>query len=428
MKITYLIVLFIACSFAVTAQVPVPAETQNTPIAIVHATAHLGNGKVIENALVTFDQGKITRVEPIGNTTPVLTGFTVIEATGQQLYPGLIAASSRVGIQGIKAIRQSDDYQELGELTPNVRALVAYDAESEVIPTLRFNGVLMAQSTPSGSFMAGSSSVMMLDAWNWEDAVYKADDGIHVYWPSKISAPRPWMGETEPKENLKYQSDIRELRDYLRDVNAYSGQPVNLKLAAGQGLIDSTKTLFIHVDEAQEIMNAVQICENAGVKRIVIVGGKDAWYVKDFLKENRIPVLLEGTHNLPSRIGEDVYMPYKLPFLLHKAGVNVGLFYSGWLYNARNLPFDAGTAAAYGLGKETALEMVSSNVAQILGIDKTCGTLEVGKDATMVLSEGDLLDMSTNNIIKAYIQGRDIDLEGRQQELYHRYRHKYGLE
>jgi imidazolonepropionase-like amidohydrolase len=193
-----------------------------------------------------------------------------------------------------------------------------------------------------------------------------------------------------------------------------------------QPLFNGVAKLFIHADEAKEIISAVRFARSYGVEDIVLVGGADAILVLDFLLAENIPVIYERIHELPLREWNDVDAPFKTPFLLHDAGVKVGIGGGATsIDRQRNLPFFAGTAAAYGLDRETALAMVTGINAEILGVDERVGTLETGKDATLFISEGDALDMRTSQVIGAFIQGRDIDLNGTQQQLYERFRDKY---
>ncbi len=410
------------------AQVPAPAPKQIKPVLLKGATLHVGNGQVVENAAVGFDKGKITYAGPQSGAS--LSGYEVVDVTGQHIYPGLIHTNSTLGLKEIESVRATVDWREVGEFNPNVRSIVAYNTDSDIIPTIRTNGVLMTQLTPVGGTISGSSSVVQLDAWNWEDAVLKADEGIHLNWPNMLLD----MGNSNGDEaRLKRMAESREktlqeLTSLLRDAAVYkAGKQVteNLKLAALSGLYDGTRKLYIHTNYGKEIIESVNFVKQHGVRNIVIVGAADAVAVADFLKANNIAVIYSGVHALPARAGEDVDMPYKTPFLLQKAGIPFALDYDLSTHGIRNLPFIAGTAAAYGLDKEQALASVTLNPAKIMGIDKQVGSVEVGKDATLVVSTGDLLDMRTNNVTYAFIQGRNVDLNNKQKFLYEKFDNKY---
>lgn len=423
-RIFTLLLLFVAVQGL--AQVPTPAKPQAEAIVLKGATIHVGNGQVIENGMVRFEKGKITYVGKldVGQTN----GAKVIEAAGKQVYPGLIAPNTILGLSEIDAVRATQDNSEVGELNANVRAIIAYNTDSKVTPTVRSNGILLAEITPNSGVISGSSSIVQLDAWNWEDAAYKTDFGIHMNWPS-IYHRTGWWAEPGPIEiNKNYDKSVDEIKEYFAQAQAYAksndaDRPQNLRFEAMKGLFDKTKKLFIHVGNAREVMAIIDFNKTLNLD-MVLVSDADILGVAPQLKENYIPVVLYNLHELPSHGFDDVYLPYKTPFLLKQAGVDFCLSLGG-SWQQRNLPFIAGTAAAYGLTKEEALAAVTSNTARILGIDKNVGTLEPGKDATLIVSTGDLLDMKSSNVELAFINGRQIDLNNMQKDLYHKFESKY---
>lgn len=423
LKRYFVFLLLINVGFSGFAQVPLPAKPQSEPILLENGTAHIGDGNVVEGAYIAFEQGKITYV---GSTQPVdISKYKVIDVKGMHVYPGLILPSTIVGLEDISALRQTRDHSEVGEINPNVRALTSYNTDSQIQPTLKFNGIQIVQSTPDGSLIAGTSSIMLLDGWNWEDAAYKADDGIHLYWPQRYKEEKGRL-----KEDTTYRQNVRIIEKFFEDSKVCQGEShheeANLKLEAGKTLFTGERRLYIHVDQAKEIINAILLAKKQDIKKIVLVSGTDAYYVRDFLKKNNIPVLIRNTHELPLRDYEDVKLPYKLPKLLWDEGVLVGLCVQHeMLSNSENLAYLAGTASAYGLTKEQAVQMITLNNAKILSIDDMTGTLTVGKDANIVVSKGDILDMKSNDIFKSYILGKEIELEGKQQKLYKRFRQKY---
>ena len=406
-----------------------PAPPQTTDYSIEGATAHLGNGEVIENSLIMFSKGKITfvgkaemKIGRIGK---------VIDAKGMHVYPGFIAANSTSGLVEVDAVRASNDKQETGTILPHIRSLIAYNTESKVTESLRPNGVLMGQITPRGGTISGTSSVVQFDAWNWEDAALRVDDGIHMNWPSRTSFGRWWAGEDKgPKSNKNYKKTIDEVRTLMNDSKSYlkgNKSPKNLVLESLKGLFDGSQTFFAHVGGEREIIDIIAFCEELGIDNLVIVHGSEAHKVADVLAAKNIPVLIDRAHRLPSSNDEDIHFPYKHAKMLIDKGVTVGIGIEGQMerMQSRNLPFYAGTYAAYGLDKEEALKLITSNTAKILGIDDLVGTLEVGKDATLFISEGDALDMRTNILTDAFIQGRKISLESHQTKLWKRYSNKY---
>ncbi|MBX2900382.1 MAG: amidohydrolase family protein [Cyclobacteriaceae bacterium] len=426
----FLYLLLVALSTVAYAQPPIPAKPQAKPIALTGGVAHIGNGQVIQNSIIAFDKGKLTLVADATTARVDLSKFEVIDISGKHVYPGLILPNSQIGLQEVSAIRAMNDYNERGEINPNVRSIISYNTDSEYIPTYRFNGVLLAEATPTGGLISGTSSVMEMEGWNWEDAAHTVDVGVHLNWPPITRRQFDFNTFTFAESpNKDYDKQVGELEQFFGESVAYGNQAskeTNLKLAAMQGLFDGKKTLFIHANTSKELIESVRFAQRSGVKKITVISGTAALWVSEFLKENNIPVILPATHNLPDRNDDDVDLPYKLPALLTQAGVTVSLSNDNSLHGGRNLAFYAGTAAAYGLSKEDALKTITSNTAKALGIDNRVGTLEVGKDATVFVSKGDALDYRTNVVSHAFISGKLVALPGIQEELYDRFSNKYG--
>tara|TARA_B100001079_G_scaffold68573_1_gene58454 strand:- start:3138 stop:4445 length:1308 start_codon:yes stop_codon:yes gene_type:complete len=407
--------------------VPVPAADQSEPIAITGAVIHIGNGMIVNDGIITFDRGLITAVGVAGGGIN-LVNHALIDVEGRHVYPGFVLPNSTLGLIEVNSVRATSDVLEEGDINASVRSAIAYNTDSEIIPANRFNGILTAQVAPQGGLISGSSTVFKLDGWNWEDAMLAEDVGLHLHWPSYVQRRRnSETGLFETVDNENYEGQTQLLHSLFQDAQAYSGQLLNLNLLAMQPLFNGVTKLFIHADEAKQIISAIRFARSYGIQDIVLVGGADALSVKDFLLAQNVPVIYERIHELPQREWQDVDMPFKTPFLLHDAGIKVGIGGGATsIDRQRNLPFFAGTAAAYGLNRETALAMITSVNAEILGVADRVGTLEVGKDATLFISEGDALDMRTSQVLGAYIQGRDIDLYGTQQQLYERFRVKYA--
>ena len=407
--------------------VPVPAADQSEPIAITGAVIHIGNGMIVNDGIITFDRGLITAVGVAGGGIN-LVNHALIDVEGRHVYPGFVLPNSTLGLIEVNSVRATSDVLEEGDINASVRSAIAYNTDSEIIPANRFNGILTAQVAPQGGLISGSSTVFKLDGWNWEDAMLAEDVGLHLHWPSYVQRRRnSETGLFETVDNENYEGQTQLLHSLFQDAQAYTGQPLNLNLLAMQPLFNGVTKLFIHADEAKQIISAIRFARSYGIQDIVLVGGADALSVKDFLLAQNVPVIYERIHELPQREWQDVDMPFKTPFLLHDAGIKVGIGGGATsIDRQRNLPFFAGTAAAYGLNRETALAMITSVNAEILGVADRVGTLEVGKDATLFISEGDALDMRTSQVLGAYIQGRDIDLYGTQQQLYERFRVKYA--
>ena len=430
-KKIYLFLLVFSISILAKAQ-QTPASAQSKSVLIMNATAHLGNGKVIENSAIGFVNGKINLVADATLIRLAKDAYDItIDASGKHVYPGFIAPNSTLGLVEIDAVKSSDDEGEIGEMKPHVRSIIAYTADSKVIETVRPNGILMAQITPREGRISGTSSIVQLDAWNWKDALIKENDGIHVNFPSTFKRSGSWFEPGNIEANKDYAKQIVELASFFCNAKAYLGassKDRNIVLEAAKGVLDGSQTLFINANEEKQITDAVQFAKENGIKKMAIVGGYEAYKVAELLQKNNIGVLLKRVHGMPEKDDDDIDLPFKSAKLLTDKGVVVGLENSGDMerMNTRNLPFLAGTCAAYGLDKEDALKLITSNTAKILGIDAQCGTLEQGKDATLFISEGDALDMRTNKLTNAFIQGRMISLETHQTKLNDKYNTKYN--
>jgi len=416
-----------------------PATPYKGKLVITGGTIHVGNGQVIENGTIVVDNGKIVQVG--ANVAAPGGDAKVIDAKGKQIYPGLILPVTDLGLKEIgSGARGSNDFQEIGDLNPSVRSIVAYNTDSRIINTLKANGILLAGVTPQGGTISGSSTVVQLDAWNWEDAAYKMDNAIHVNLPTFISRMGRRGGgggggrfggglpPTDPtKEAL---AKIEEIKAFFREAKAYAQESAhketNLKFEAVKGLFTRQQKLFLHGDQVKQMLVAIDFAKEFGFE-VTIVGGSESWLIADLLKQNNISVILQQQHSLPTTEDDDVDQPYKTPAALQKAGVLFALNDEHEETRYRNLMFNAGVAAAYGLTKEQALQAITLNSAKILGIDERTGSLETGKDANIVISAGDILDMRTSIIDHCFIQGREVSLENKQTQLYKRYMTKYGL-
>ncbi len=422
MKFFSLIILYVFVQSALSSQ-PAPAPSQKESIAIVGGNIHIGNGQYIENGILLFEKGKISYV---GTDLSKASGAKQkIDASGKHVYPGFIAMDSQLGLAEIEQVKATMDTREIGRFNANIRSLISYNTDSKIIPTVRSNGVLMAQIIGQGGIIPGQSSVVQLDAWNWEDAAYKTDEGIFLNWPYPNFSGRE--REQEERKDDGYLKEVKSISDYFSEAYAYSLNPNITETHWGfesmRGLWSGKKTLYIRVQHAKAIVQAVQFAQKFNLKP-VLVDAYEAIKVSSFLKENGISLILGHTHSLPLSAEDDIDLPYKLPALLKQEGISFCLSNEGF-WQQRNLMFQAGQTLGYGLSYEDAVSSITLNAAKILGIDDQCGSLETGKDATLFISEGDALDMRGNKLIYAFIQGRTIDLDNKQKELYRRYRSKY---
>jgi len=395
----------------------------------IGATAHLGNGEVIKNSAISLLNGKFELVADASLIRIDPSAFdTIYKLYGKHIYPSFIVPNTTLGITEIDAVRATKDFRETGGLNPNIRTLIAYNADSKVIRTVRTNGVLIAQVTPRGGLISGQSSVMHLGGWNWEDAVLRADDGIHLNWPNSYYNTGWWAEPGKSKKNKEYDSKIVELTKLFSKALAYanSANIMDLKMESMKGLFNGSKTLYIHSNKTSDMRDAIEFTNKLNIKKMVIVGAEDALKIIDLLKQNNIALILNRVHRLPSSQDSPIDEPFTQAKKLQEAGILFCLSYAGNMeaMGARNLPFSAGTTIAYGQEYEKAVMSITLNTAQILGIDTNVGSIEKGKDATFFISSGDALDMRTNNVEQAYIKGVAIDLNNHQKELFEKYKNR----
>ncbi|MDP1818101.1 MAG: amidohydrolase family protein [Leadbetterella sp.] len=430
MKKIIIAINLILISQCIMAQNPAAGKSVAGVTVFTNAKIFVGNGREINNGSLVIENGKITSVSE-GDISANYASAKKVNVGGKHIYPGLISPVNALGLTEIEAVRTTSDYQEIGQLNSNVRALIAYNTDSEVIPTVRSNGVLITQATPEGGLISGRSSVMYLDGWNWEDALLKADDGVWLNWPSKMTTSFDFTtGTREAKKNENYQTTVEELNKFFAQAkllatenNVYD----NLKLSAMNGVLKGNDRLYIQIGNDKEALEAILFCVAQQIKFPVIVGAVYSETAINALKENNVPIIIPSTHRLPAKADSDVWEAYKLPAKLFGKGVLVGMHYNDSYWRTRNLPFVAGTAVGHGLTKAQALSMITINNAKILGIDKEVGTLEVGKHATFIVSEGDILDMRTAKVTQAFIKGAEVSLDDKQKRLAEKYNSKYGI-
>lgn len=431
MKKIYFFVLMVSSMATWAQQIPTPAPAQKGSVLILNATAHIGDGTVIENSAISLVDGKIGIVADARVIRLDVSTFdTVIYAAGMHAYPGFIAPNTTLGLQEIEQVRPTRDYQEVGTYKPGMRTAINYNTDSEIIPTVRYNGVLMSQPTPRGGTISGTSCIVQHDAWNWEDALIKADDGVHLNWP-QVYHRHYDKGKIAVEKIKSYDQQKREIYTFFDESKAYAGlksPPISeLRYEAMKGLFDGSKTLFVHADDVKALTEVIAFKRYYQLQHVVIVGGVDAPMVAQDLVRDSIPVMVARVHSLPRFEEDAIDGPFTLAKQLYDAGVLFCLENSGDQehHGVRNLPFYAGTCVTYGLPYEQAVAAITGNTAKILRIEDRCGTLEAGKDATLFLSRGDALDMRTNGLVMAFIQGRQIELTSKQTELYEKFKKKY---
>ena len=358
----------------------------------------------------------------------------VEELDGRHVYPGMIATNTTLGLTEIFAVRATRDYREVGNMNPNVRSLIAYNAESDITTTVLENGVLFAQVCPRGGTISGTSSVVKLKGWNWEDAAYEMDNGIHMDWPRMFKRKGERGDPREYEADEKYLDRLNELKDFFAEAKAYSNQnyppETDLRLEAMKGVFTGEKRLYVEADFIKEIREVIAFKRELGLPAVTIVGGYEAHKAASLLKENDISVLVRRVISLPRLAEDPLDAPFELSKKLSDADVLFAFQMDGDMepIQNRNLAFAAGVAIANGLEPEKALQGLTINPAKILGIDDRTGSLEVGKEANFIVTNGDLFDIRTGKVHRIYLQGELIDPENRQNDLYKKYLRKYGLE
>jgi imidazolonepropionase-like amidohydrolase len=413
------------------AQVRMTVPPQSEPVALTGATIHTVTNGVIENGTILFENGVIRAV---GADVQIPTGARVVDVSGKHIYPGLIDAYSTVGISEIGAVDVSSDVNELGDFNPNVHADVAVNAESRHIGTSRTAGVLVTLTTPGGGLISGMSSAMSLEGWDWEEMTLKSAAALNVNWPD----PNPrggrggrggGFGPGPQQPPPTYAEQVQQLKDFFAEARAYrdassAGEEIRTdsRYAAMIPALDAEIPVVVSANGAAQINDAITWAQQEGV-RLVIRGGGDAIHVADRLAANDIPVILTSTMAAPDRAYEGYDGAYTMPARLYQAGVRFAISGgAGTLYTNR-LPWEAGVAVAFGLPEEEALKAVTINAAEFMGISDQVGSLEPGKQATLLITTGTPLDM-TSDIEQAYIQGREIDMMDIQRFFFEKYMQK----
>ena len=407
------------------AEIPGPAQTR--PVVLKNATIHPVSKDSIERGMLLFDDGVITE---IGTTVTVPKGARIIDLTGRHVWPGLIEAHSHTGLVEIPAVRATVDTAESGTLNPNVVAATSVNPDSEVIPVTRAGGVLIALTAPSGGLISGRASVLQLDGWTTEEMTLLKNAALMIRWPEI----RP--GRDNEHDDPMEESVVDRLRELFEEARAYrkarqadaSRQRFDIRLESLGPVIDGDIPVMVTAHNESAIQMSVAFAVEQGL-RLIILGGHDAVLCARLLKQHRIPVIVDSVHRVPRRRDEPVETCYTLPGRLQQSGIRFCISGSDRerTWNARNLPFHAGTAVAYGLPEADAIRAITLSAAEILGIDDRVGSLDPGKDATLIVTTGSPLE-TTSDVTIAWIQGRAVDLNNRHKHLYSKYRTKYARE
>jgi imidazolonepropionase-like amidohydrolase len=404
----------------------VPGAKQSGPILLKGGTLHTVSQGVLENSDLLMVDGKIAA---IGSNLTAPSDAKVIDVTGKHLYPGLIALANQLGLIEIEAVRATDDTNEVTDTNPDLRARIAYNADSEVIPTVRANGFSYSLVYPKGSALMGQSSLMQLDAWNWQDATVADGVGLHINWPS-ASVLSNWWNKKKPEELAKENAKrLQQVKDYFAQAKAYVdaeaaglNKGVDSRWQAMIPVFKGERPLFVHADDIRQIKQAMLLAKEYQLK-LVIVGGRDSWRMADELAAAKVAVIFTAPYGIPERDDEANNTAFKTPAVLQKAGVQFALSLDGY-WDTRNVVFGAGQAISYGLTPEQALASVTINAATIAGVEGQIGSLDVGKAASVVVSDGDIFDYLTHKIRYMWIDGRAVDLNNRNQQLHDKYKQR----
>lgn len=413
-----------------TASDQIPAPPQENPILLTGGTIHTVSRGTITGSDVLIENGKITAV---GTGIEYPADTEVFKVVGKHIYPGLISAGTSLGLQEINAVRATIDYSEVGSVNPNVRANVSYHPDSELIPVARSNGILLAHVVPKSGRISGTSSLMMLDGWTWEECTLKHPVGVHLTWPS-MDIDSGWWNKKSPKEQQKdREKALKKIDELFFQASAYANLDPNSpgfkhdrKLDSFRSVIKKDIPLFVHANSVRQIESSVHWADEQNLE-IVIVGGRDAWRTTDLLIEKNVPIIYESVLSTPMRRFEDYDQAYKTPMILKNAGVKFCISNSSSSFQTphlRNLPYHAAMASSFGLPAEEALRSITLSVAEILGIEDRTGSIDMGKDATLFITDGDILEITTQ-VETAFIQGRKIDLSDRHKMMYEKYTEKY---
>lgn len=412
----------------------IPAVRPAQPVLLRGATVHTVSGADLAATDVLLSDGKIAA---IGAKLTVPAGATVVEVSGKHLYPGLVSAYTGMGLTEFNSVRGSVDLAETGALNPNARAQPALNADSEHIPVSRSNGILTALSVPlTSGLVAGTSTLIRMDGWTWEDLTLRSAVALHVFWPNLTVNRDPNFPRPAVEQQKTIDENLKKIRDAFAAARAY----LKAKEGAGKAIDTDSRwdamlpalrgelPVFVHANEVKQIESAVRWAKAEKLK-ITIVGGLDAWRVTDLLKAHDVAVIVSPVLALPLRREDPFDAPFANPGKLQAAGVRFCIANDGadaelGTQADRNLPYQAGKAAAYGLPPAEALKAITLYPAQLLGVGGELGSIETGKRATLIVTDGDPLEIPTR-VEQAYIDGARIDLSNRHIRLYEKYQKKY---
>jgi imidazolonepropionase-like amidohydrolase len=396
-----------------------PATTEQHTVAIINATVHPVSDELIEGGTVLFANGKIVAV---GSDVPIPEDARVIDASGQHVYPGFIHGQSILGLSEISRTTESTDVQELGEINPMIRAQVAYHPASEHLSVAAVHGVTTVVPTPSGSLIAGMPAAMMTDGWTWEEMTIREKLGMVIQWPATTSRERIQQQLQQLDDALEKTRRYQQARA-VSDEDTAAQHPLDLRWEALLPVVRQEMPVLLSVGDLRQIQAAVAWGQRQQL-RVVLVGNRHLDRVAETLAERQIPVMLTGVIGGPAHAWEGYDAAYTVAAHLHRAGVPFCIAGDTGAANAYRLAHHAAAAVAFGLPVEQGLKAITLDAARILGIDDVLGSLQPGKDATLVISDGHPLEIRTKNQ-QVFLRGRSIDMTDKHRRLYERYLEKH---
>jgi imidazolonepropionase-like amidohydrolase len=407
-----------ACISQLSAQIPGPR--QNSPVVLKGGTVVTVSGETLQGGVVVFDKGIITSVNA-GEEFPQ--GAQIIDVSGKFVYPAMIHSRSSLGLSEIGRVIETVDLQEHGRINPNVRAQVAFNAESEHIPLARTHGIAVIVATPTGGLISGLSAAMLTDGWNWEEMTLHAPSALVINWPDMSNA------KIRDAALRELDDAFLSARRYMKARHAAGKQGIphhrtDVRWEAMIPVLEGKVPVHVNANELTQIQSAINWAEKEDVV-MVLVGGRDAGYVLPQLKEKNIRVIITSVIGGPARQWEEYDRSYRLPVMLYEAGIEYCIAGDFSAANAIRLAHHSSSAVAFGLPQEEAVKALTLYPARILGIDDRMGSIEAGKDASLIIADGNLLELSTR-IEQVYIQGRKVDMYDKHRRLYERYQQRYN--
>jgi imidazolonepropionase-like amidohydrolase len=415
---------FAFTSAAIAQSRQIPAAATKGPVLLVGGTIHPVTAEPLEDGWIAFEDGRITLVGR--GDRPVIDGVTVIDLEGRHVYPGLIAADSILGLTETGMAEVTHDHDEQGSYTPEVRAVVALNPDSDLIPVTRAAGILTALSVPDGGRLPGQATLIRLDGWDWEDLAITKSAALVIEWPSidRGSRSRGDASGNSSKSIQAIDDYFTKAQVWLAAADANPSLPPDSRAESMRAALAGKQPLLIKASTAGQIATAVAWAKQRGMDPIIL-GGEEADEVATLLVEEDVPVIIRGVHRQPRSRNRDPDEPHTLPARLRDKGVRFCIAPRDRPAHLRNLPHHAATAVANGLTPDEGLRAITIDAAEILGVGDQLGSLEPGKAATIIVTTGDPLQLRTL-VVQAWIDGRLVDLSSRHTQLRDKYRQKYA--